>query len=982
MFRYGRSAFFIVLTTLSLMLLYRNADARYHPGIHWRTASNGLITVYYPSGHEPFARRVLSLSNEVHGDVNGYLFTDTAPLAGVLHPQTDNFNGFYAPFPNRISLYETPYYDLTYFGETLDDLVDQVYTHEYTHYAHITMRRGWFGSLARLLGRDGSLANALSPGWMVEGLPTVLETRFTKGGRGRSTEFLHKTLLFGWAGNHWGLSAAGSNPLYGPPSSRIYNAGYFMVDYISHAYGDSALAAVAAYQSAHPIRGTAGALKAVTGKNPPEFYREFLKEFTTRADSIAAVSTQSSLSQGDTLYADDLSGVVSHFWTSGNTIKALVSGYDRRKALIEFAPGTGEEISSIPVGRIYAVPPIRNIMENSLLFAEPVPHPLGGGDIDVNDLFQFDPVTKKRSRLTRNAHIFSADISPDGDTIVAVQRDGMWMDLVLMDSDGSNVRTLIGDDGLYWQSPCWSPDGSCIAITLKSGENTDIALVDPHDGSYKTLFRSDAAGDSDPSFSPDGRWIVFATARSGAWNIHAFDREDERLYQLTSVFPGAREPFISPDGKWLSYLLVSETAHELRVMPFDPFAGEQIAVQTGTHVPMPDLGRLQPEGDIDEKGIPLRAYAPYLHIPYPGTDEEGLTASLLLLGGDPVQINTYAATIGYGPGSDRMAYDLNFTNRSFWPELSLRLYDKARYNDMFGGLDNIWYRERGGEAFAGLDIIHRIVPTSIRSYIETGVRYRQFEGLDGIWINPRYDESVAVYGSYTMTDFPDSAPRDMVPGWGRLLHVMREERLGTPETGLAGHTQVVIARQFVPAPVRHHGLALTAYLQHQGGVLRYNPAGLLPRGYGSNDIGGLFYKDRTLNFSAEYRFPILFIDRGIGVNFMHFNLFRGSLFADHGGGWDDVFSYDRWHDVARTSYGATFSTQFHLFSYVPLEFGFGFGYKPVEEEPFAGVILSLPDADSVISGNEPGNPVTGMMRRIFLPEYNGFGGLTAPGILW
>ena len=977
MSRNGRSALYSLLILVALTVVCRNALARYNPGIHWRTASNNRITVYYPSGHEAFARRVLSLSREVHDDVDGFLVTDTGTLAVVLHPQTDNFNGFYTPFPNRISLYETPYYDLTYFGETLDDLVDQVYTHEYTHFAHITMRRGWFGSLSRLLGRDGSLANALSPGWMIEGLPTLLETRFTKGGRGRSTIFLDKTLLFGRDENPWDISAAGSNPLYGPPPSRIYNAGYFILDYLSRTYGDSAIAAVAAYQSSHPLRGTGGALKAVTGKSPHVIYREFLDEFTSRADSTADVSTCSGLTDGDTIYKDDLSGVESHYWTARNTIIAYINGYDRKRSLVEISPETGDILHVVPTGRMYAIPPLRQTMNDRLMFAEPVPHALGGGDLDVNDLFLFDPVTEKRERLTENAHIFSVDISPDGKTVVAVQRDGMWMNLILMDADGTNIRPLIDRDGLYWESPCWSPDGSDIAVTLKSGEYTDIVLVDPQSGEISLLFRCDMTGDADPAFSPDGRWIVFASARSGIWNIHAFDRSNKRLYQLTSVFPAAREPRVSPDGRWLSFLETARTANELHVMSFEPLTGDPVAVQSGTKIPYPDLARLQPEGMIDDGGIPLSTYKPFLHVPYPGTDEEGLTASLLVMGGDPVQVNSYAASIGYGPASERIAYDLNLTNRSFWPELRFRLYDTARYNDMFGGLNNIWYRERGGAISAGLDVIHRIVPSQVRSYIEAGARYRTYEGLDGIRINPRYDESVAIYGSYTLTDFPDSPPRDMVPGWGRILHVMREERLNSPEKGLSGHTQIMIARQFVPSFIKHHGLALTGYLQHQSGVLRYSSAGLLPRGYSSNDIGGMFYTDRTLSVSAEYRFPITFIDRGIGVNFLHFNLLRGSLFADHGGGWEGDFSYNRWHDAARTSYGVTLSTQFHLFSYVPLEFGFGFGYKPTEDDPFAGVILSVPDASSVISGTGAGNPVTGMLRRMFLPEYYGFDGLTA-----
>ena len=125
----------------------------------------------------------------------------------------------------------------------------------------------------------------------------------------------------------------------------------------------------------------------------------------------------------------------------------------------------------------------------------------------------------------------------------------MWIDLVLLNADGTNVRELISKPGMYFDAPCWSPDGSQIAAVVKNGRNSDIVLVNPATGSMELLFASDICEDNEPEFSPDGKWIIFSSDRSGIWNIYAWDLADKRLFQLTSVPYVAGDPHISRMGR-------------------------------------------------------------------------------------------------------------------------------------------------------------------------------------------------------------------------------------------------------------------------------------------------------------------------------------------------------------------------------------------------------------------------------------------------
>ncbi|VFQ45991.1 hypothetical protein [Desulfoluna butyratoxydans] len=161
------------------------SHARYDASWRWRTLRNDHFTIYYPEGHGAYAQRIYNLSDEVYGDITGYLGVTPRRCPVVINPGTDLFNGFFAPFPNRISLFETPFYTLRHFGPG-SDTADKLFTHEFTHFVHLTTKLGWYGRVTDFLGDGAAISNVISPGWVVEGLTTATETLFTDGGRGRS----------------------------------------------------------------------------------------------------------------------------------------------------------------------------------------------------------------------------------------------------------------------------------------------------------------------------------------------------------------------------------------------------------------------------------------------------------------------------------------------------------------------------------------------------------------------------------------------------------------------------------------------------------------------------------------------------------------------------------------------------------------------------------------------------------------------------
>lgn len=917
-------------------------SARYDPGWEWHTVRTDDFIIYYPKGHEAFAQRVLSLCEEVKGDVAGYFGVEPRPCPIVLNPGTDIFNGYMSIFPSMISLYETPLHTFKGIG-TGSDLMDLVFTHEYTHYVHITSRRGWYALVADVLGEGLQISNAVSPGWVIEGITTNTETLFTDGGRGRSNLFTGQMRSFTEGKGLWSLNSAAVSSPYSPPGSRIYLAGYHMIDYLKRTYGADAFARLSRYQAEHPLGGTAEALESVTQVSPGQFYSGFLRDFEARTEKSKDKALSPGLPSGRTVLGGDayLDGFESHFWTKTGTIVALRKGYDTKTALVEVEPATGIVLREKPTG-ILANLSSRRLPDGRLVMSEVFYHPFGEGEIDSTDLVLFDPETGRRERLTRNAHIYSAVLSPDGRTFAATRRNGMWIDLVLLDPDGSNIRPLVSRPGIYFDAPCWSPDGSRIAAVVKTGRNSDIALVDPLTGAMELLFQSDAAEDNDPEFSPDGKWLVFSSDRSGIWNVYAWNFHEKRLYQLTSVPYVAEDPHFSPDGNTLSFAGTIRGVKQVCVLPFDPSGGMLHEVQPASPLSEPDLERLQPEvAFAGAKGIPLAAYKPFLHVPYVSSDEDGTQAGIFIMGADPVGINAYTLDLLYGFRSNRPGYDINLVNRSFWPTLTARIYDTSVEGDTIGGGRDFWFRERGGELSVGLNTIHRITPSSITSSFRMGPRLRHFSSLNGdIRLNKEFDQSTGVFGEMKASRKPDSAPRDMVSSWGQDLFLTYEKGLSRLGGELPGYNAAASLTQYVPSYFTHQGLALTLAHQSQKGLLFYDKL-YLPRGYSDDDTEGDLDLRRNLLMTAEYHFPILYTDDGLGLMAYHSNLFKGSVFIDYGAGWEGGFDWDSWNAKARTSIGATLTNKCVLFALLPVEFGIQAGYKTHEHESFVNFLLRL-----------------------------------------
>src|SRR5256712_1177978 len=182
------------LRILLFAILAGRAESQVDPSGSWRT----LHTPHFRIHFRPAYRDAALLEAREAERSYGLLATELHPPRGVvditLADDIDAANGFTTVFPsNRITIYAAPPagdHGLLFF----DSWLRLVTTHELTHVFHLDRSRGLWSGLQHVFGRaPGLFPNEYQPSWVIEGIATYYESRFTNAGRVRGS--FHTQLL-------------------------------------------------------------------------------------------------------------------------------------------------------------------------------------------------------------------------------------------------------------------------------------------------------------------------------------------------------------------------------------------------------------------------------------------------------------------------------------------------------------------------------------------------------------------------------------------------------------------------------------------------------------------------------------------------------------------------------------------------------------------------------------------------------------------
>ncbi|HWL88952.1 MAG TPA: hypothetical protein VNO21_24275 [Polyangiaceae bacterium] len=946
MHRFFLSAFFrlfigfLVFAGLASLGL-REARAANDPNLVWKTIVTPHFRISYYSGEEAIARHLADHAEAIHARLSPVLnWTPKEKVEIALRDQSELANGFtnIVPF-NAIQLYVTAPDDMSPLGD-FDDWYATLLTHEYTHTLHIDQIRGLPALANAIIGKRFS-PQQVQPRWFLEGLAVYEESMRTSGGRLRSSQWQMYMRADVLEDNIAPLDVFSNTPRRWPQGNIWYLYGSFFLKWIQEQYGEETIRKVADDYGRQVIPLAFNrSLRRAIGKTYEELYPLWVdamkKEYAAQREAIAARGLREGvrLTHGGNT-AQHPVWIPSNAWPdfAGGLVYYRDDGHDTTGLYALKVPRdaqggivSAKEKAPELVVRTNEIAHASFMPDGATVFETIAPyHRIFGW----SDLFELPAGVEspsglegKRSRWTTGFRASDPAVSPDGRRVVFVTntRGTRYLQIADITAEGgiANVRALVPSYRFEQAfSPEWSPDNRHVAYSAwTQGGYRDIRLVDASDGSYLEIAH-DRAQDGGPSFSPDGRWLFFHSDRTGVSNVFAWDVRTHALKQVTNVVNGAYQPAVSPDGKTLAYLGYTHAGFDIFAMQLresdwldaEPYVEDRPAPNPEPPHRNFKITSYDPLETLRPRrfGVSITPgnFGQAIIVSTEGADMAGLhsfAASMTTEVERPIPQFSLVYTYGGLPvdltmGASRTitpqgGYQLGPNYKPNWIQEAATFYSAITYNlPNESGLD--------GQSFALSYAVTRLsgdLPTpadrldpydtpvipggrGMLTSLHLGWGYSNAQGFlysigaeKGFSLGANFDITNPAFASdYTgfaaTLDFRTYHRMPWLKHHALALHA----GLGTGAGNFPGHGPFYVGG-FVDLPL--YDIVRNTLIQ----------GGIALRGYPPVITVGR----NTAIFNAEYRFPIVNIDRGFSTFPVFFQRLSGTVFLDYGSAFDNA----------------------------------------------------------------------------------------------
>ncbi|MFW5950874.1 MAG: BamA/TamA family outer membrane protein [Gemmatimonadota bacterium] len=171
-------------------------------------------------------------------------------------------------------------------------------------------------------------------------------------------------------------------------------------------------------------------------------------------------------------------------------------------------------------------------------------------------------------------------LSPDGRWVALIsERDLFSINVFVADVEtGEIVRRLTSTDrephfdalNFLETAGAWSPDGRYFVYVVVDDGDNELRIADVRRGRSVQSIELGVSALNDPAWSPDGRYLAFSGGSDGLSNLYLYDRETERLTQLTDGMYSELQPTWSPDGGSLVFVTDRGPQTNLELLEFGP----------------------------------------------------------------------------------------------------------------------------------------------------------------------------------------------------------------------------------------------------------------------------------------------------------------------------------------------------------------------------------------------------------------------------
>ena len=561
-----------------LMLLPMVAGAQFYvtgddPGrLRWYSMDTDNFRIIYPEGNDSLAK-VYGGNLEKYrlpvSRTSGYFPGGSGKLRMpvVLHTWNTS-NGSVAWAPKRMDLFTVP---SAYDPEALP-WEKMLAIHESRHVSQ--MQFGMTQSMKPFNWFFGEMFNVLVSVLYpnistMEGDAVIMETAYSKSGRGRTSDFLnyYRVAFDEGVSRTWRQWRFASQKNYSP---SYYALGYMTVGGIRHFYDfpdymDEAYHLIA--RKPYKVLGFRRLAKEASGKKKwNDVFEEITDSMTViwkaEADARAPYIPMEAVTPEARLYTDYTSNIF-----IDNDLYSIKKGHLNTPSLVRIEQDGDKRVSALPsqMGKL-------KFQGNRIWWSETLP----------DERWTMQTKSKIRfmqGKLVNGNPVWSADKSlSDGTGLLhnpAPSADGKLLacveymieggsSLVIMDAyNGAEISSVKAPDGLQLVETAWIRN--IVYATGISDDGYGIYTVD--NGEWKTVLEAQPVMVKD--FSSYGSELIFTCDRTGVNELYHLDPQSGKLTQKTSIRHGGESFAYSPDGKWLYFSSLTVKGKQVFRTPVD-----------------------------------------------------------------------------------------------------------------------------------------------------------------------------------------------------------------------------------------------------------------------------------------------------------------------------------------------------------------------------------------------------------------------------
>ncbi len=565
-----------------------------HPELRWQTIEDKRCVVHFHQGTERTARIVLAIAEEIYDPITDlYNYRPDGKFHYIIRDHDDYSNGGAYYYDNKIEIWAKPLdFELRGSHNWLWDVV----THETAHMVQLgASRKGprWMpGIYFQLIDYEPEKRPDVLYGFpnRIASWPVALTSVpmwFAEG----TAQFSTRDLKKDWWDSHRDMNirvrALEDNLLtynqmcvFGKTSidaESVYNHGYSLIRFIADEWGETKLEALSDVLSDPLTISFNTASKKILGISEKELYRRWKTSITSHYQEKTEKIIDN-VANGELLHDEGFANIYPEFSPNGKRVAFLSNkGQDylslSRLLYYDFEKAEVVESEAPVRGDFSWSPDCRYIAYGR----KPGPDIHGS---KYSDIFLWDTENETEIRLTRNARLAVPSYSPDGKSLVAVHNTDGTLNLVLVTLPDSIDNSEDLSDIVEWEKlthfndgrqifrPQFSTDGSKIFAAILDLNSRDIYSFDLDNDDWSNAWNPLVTGDADDrdvTVSADGNHIIFASDRTGIFNLYTMDLYTGKISALTNVIGGAFMPDVASDNK-ITFAEFTNSGYQLKIL--------------------------------------------------------------------------------------------------------------------------------------------------------------------------------------------------------------------------------------------------------------------------------------------------------------------------------------------------------------------------------------------------------------------------------